>query len=93
LYPEFDGTQPCASIDPELFFPEENANAIMTARKVAQDICGSCEQIEKCLEYALHNDVTGIWAGTYDTDRKEIRKKRGIKNVNYMYLTIDKLTR
>lgn len=92
-YPVFDGTQPCASIDPEFFFPEENASSIMNARKRAQEICGKCEFQGKCLDYALHNDVQGIWAGTYDTDRKELRRKLGIKDVNYMYLSLDRLTK
>ena len=91
--PSFDGTQPCAQIDPELFFPEPTASAITKAKKTAEPICGSCSFQEPCLDYALHHDVQGIWAATAESDRKQIRRKRGIKNIDYMYLTIDRLTK
>lgn len=91
--PSFDGTQPCAQVDPELFFPEGSSNSIGTALKTVTPICRSCPFKEPCLDYALHNDVQGLWAATTDKQRRELRRKLKIKDVNYMYLTIDKLTR
>lgn len=89
-YPYFDGTQACNNVDVEIFFPEDTGPA---AKAQAVSICNSCNSTERCLEYALHNDVQGIWAGTNEYERKKIRRQRGIKDVNYMYLTIDRLTR
>lgn len=91
--PHFDGTQPCSSMDPELFFPEGSSSAVVKAKKELAPICNSCKFQDPCLTYALHNDVQGIWAGTTDSERKLIRRKSGIKDVNYMYLSIDRLTR
>lgn len=91
--PNFDGTQPCAKMDPELFFPEGSSSAVVKARKLLAPVCNSCAFKEPCLDYALRTDVQGIWAGTTETDRKIIRRKRGIKDVQYLYLTVDKLTR
>ena len=87
-YPYFDGTQACNNVDTEIFFPEDPS-----AKTEAVELCSQCNSSDKCLEYALHNDVQGIWAGTNEYERKKIRRQRGIKNVNYMYLTIDRLTR
>ena len=89
-YPHFDGTQACNNMDTEIFFPEDNGPA---AKAEAVHICSTCTSADKCLDYALHNDVQGIWAGTNEYERKKIRRDRGIKDVNYMYLTIDRLTR
>ena len=91
--PAFDGTQPCASVDPELFFPEGPSNVHLSAKRAITPICGSCEFSAPCLDYALKNDVQGLWAGTTEPDRKAIRRKKGIKIENYLFLTMDKLTR
>ena len=91
--PAFDGTQPCAQVDPELFFPEGATTAHVYAKKIITPICNSCEFQEPCLEYALHSDVSGLWAGTTENDRKKIRQRTGIKVDTYMYLTVDRLTR
>lgn len=89
-YPDFDGTQACNDVDVEIFFPEETSPA---SKAAAVNICNTCNSVEKCLDYALHHDVQGIWAGTNEYERKKIRRKLGIKNIDYMYLTIDRLTK
>lgn len=91
--PQFDGTQPCAHMDPELFFPEGSSSAVVKAKKMLAPVCGSCPFQEPCLDYALHTDVQGIWAGTTDSDRRLIRRKLGIKNIEYMYVLFDKLAK
>ena len=91
--PQFDGTQPCASMDPELFFPEGSSSAVVKAKKMLAPVCGSCKFQSDCLDYALHTDVQGIWAGTTDSERRALRRKLGIKDVQYMYLLFDKLTK
>lgn len=91
--PSFDGTQPCASVDPELFFPEGSSNVHAAAKKAITPICNSCEFIEPCLDFALRHDVQGLWAGTTEPDRKLIRRRTGVKIENYLFLTMDRLTR
>lgn len=83
--PYFDGTQPCMKIDPEVFFPElpprpnsEDKRYYSILVEQAKSICDSCPFIAPCLQYALYNDVTGIWGGTVDSDRNSIRKVRKI---------------
>ena len=73
--PYFDGTQVCAQMDPEIFFPI-NPSVTKGNKRIVKSICGSCHFETECLEYALTNDVTGIWANTSDNDRRIIRKKR-----------------
>lgn len=92
-YPQFDGTQACATVDPELFFPEGNDKQAYADKRDAIQVCQGCNFIEPCLDYALHTDVQGIWAGTDENQRRKIRKERGITKIEYMYLSIDRLTR
>ena len=72
----FDGTQVCAQVDPELFFPETPMESVVNMRSI-KPICNACQLREPCLEYAI-NDYTldGIWAGTTLKERNAIRRKR-----------------
>lgn len=72
-FPAFDGTQTCAQVDPEVFFPETGNHG-----KAAKDLCNDCAFKAPCLEYALHNAVDGVWGGTSDGERGRIRKERDI---------------
>ena len=45
---------------------------------VAKTICNRCTFVEPCLEYALRNDVLGIWGASTEKERCQIRKTRGI---------------
>ena len=73
--PTFDGSQVCAQVDPELFFPEGSAETMVNLRMV-KPLCDSCEFQIPCLEYALENqEIVGIWAGTTDRDRVRIRRR------------------
>jgi len=73
--PNFDGSQLCAQVDPELFFPERGDNTIS---KVAKAICAECPFKKPCAEYALHFEIRGIWGGTSEQDRNVLARKRGI---------------
>ena len=74
--PFFDGSQVCAQVDPELFFPENRVEALKNIR-IVRPLCASCEFRNPCLEYALVNrEVLGIWAGTTERERRYLRKKR-----------------
>ena len=72
--PYFDGTQPCRSVDPDLFFPEDMGNILEI--RAAKEICYQCNFKQECLEYVLDNPQEGIWGGTTDKERRLIRRKR-----------------
>lgn len=73
--PFFDGSQVCAQVDPELFFPENSSDARIKLN-VVKPICNSCEFKAPCLDYAVNNpEILGIWGGTLDTDRRNIRRR------------------
>jgi len=72
--PFFDGSQPCAQIDPDLFFPE-TAGEALGIRATVKKICGSCEFQSACFEYAMKNNELGAWGGFLESERRNIRRK------------------
>jgi len=75
LAPTFDGSQVCANTDPEIFFPEDAKEAKIKVPQ-AKTLCNECSFQQPCLEYALENDVYGVWGATTEAERKEIRRNR-----------------
>ena len=72
--PYFDGTQICAQVDADLFFPEVGGSA-----EAARRLCRSCDFETPCLEYALRYDVAGVWGGTSEIQRRRIRHLQGLR--------------
>ena len=60
----------CREVDLELFFPDSTANI-----RPAISICNRCEVQIECLEFALKSDVSGIWGGTTEKDRRKMRRR------------------
>lgn len=77
-YPPVDGSQPCCQVDGEFFFPTVGTSTRDSLTRAALDLCRSCDFIDACREYALVNNVSGIWGGTTHLARKRIRLERGI---------------
>lgn len=69
---------PCASLDPDLFFPK--AGAAVSELNAIRRICGRCPRREICRQVGEH-EPAGIWGGTTTNERKVARalrkKKRG----------------
>lgn len=65
----------CASADPEAFFPEKPGSDGSAA---AKRLCASCDVRDACLEYAIPNELYGIWGGTSERQRQKMRADRGI---------------
>lgn len=65
----------CAQTDPEAFFPSRGGNP-----RPAKKTCLACDHLLACREFALSLDesVPGVWGGTTETERRELRQKRGI---------------
>jgi len=69
----------CIGLDPEIFFPTNNMNPEL--EKLLKRTCMNCPVFDNCLNYALHVKVSGFWAGTTETKRKELRRFFGITPV------------
>ena len=66
----------CLSADPDLFFPPQGG---ATNGAEAKQICGGCPVQAECLDYAVTTaQKYGIWGGTNERERREIRKQRGL---------------
>ena len=80
-----DGDPECANVDPELFFPQEvdmgDSKVVSKYQNLsaAKAICNSCPLKLQCLEYALKNYEVGVWGGTTEHQRDELRKLGKIK--------------
>jgi hypothetical protein len=74
-YPKFTGREPCRSTDPEAFYPDNYARGYHATIK---EICEWCPMREPCGEWAIWFEDHGFWAGLSASDRRRIRKKRGI---------------
>jgi hypothetical protein len=61
----------CAQVDPEIFHPEKGRH---TNRAI--NICRVCPVQEPCLQWALEHHETGIWGGTTERRRQELRRRK-----------------
>jgi WhiB family redox-sensing transcriptional regulator len=78
-YPDFfkEGDPPCASTDPEAFFPQDREGGRIASyynESGAKAVCKTCPYMIECLTYAVKNSEIGIWGGTTEGERKEIRR-------------------
>jgi WhiB family redox-sensing transcriptional regulator len=84
-YPDFEefGDAPCTQTNPEAFFSEDppedkrgNSKSVYKYEYEAKKVCSDCPYQQRCLVYALANNETGIWGGTTDNERRQIRRSR-----------------
>ncbi|MFG2406110.1 WhiB family transcriptional regulator [Streptomyces brevispora] len=60
-------------VDPEIFFPEPDETAKITA---AKSLCGQCPMRRACLDAALeNNDTDGIRGGLTEEERRPLHEK------------------
>lgn len=74
----------CASVDPELFYPESMRMIYQIAE--AKKICALCPVQSVCLEFSLvYEDGFGIHGGTTLPERDALREQLGIviKEIEY----------
>ena len=60
----------CRGMDPAIFFPSASSTA-----DAAREVCSECPAREPCLQYALEEDVEGVWAGTSKRQRRAMRRE------------------
>lgn len=81
MIPGLTGYEPCATTDPDLFFPDK---ADWTASRVAKTLCADCHVVDACLQHALRHEEYGVWGGTTGTERRELRRR-----LNILYQPLD----
>ena len=71
----FDGRQLCATVDPELFFPEDYDDRAAVAK--AKEVCNKCPLLSACLHYAVMNiSLEGVWGATTPRERRNLRRRK-----------------
>jgi WhiB family redox-sensing transcriptional regulator len=69
----------------DLFFPPDNPGGPKAGKgvtgehgriKEARTLCMMCPVRQKCLDYAIKNECTGVWGGTTDSERRRMARKR-----------------
>ena len=66
----------CRDTDPELFFPVGTTGQALLQIAKAKSVCCQCPATTECLEFALEpNQDTGIWGGTSEEERRQIRRE------------------
>lgn len=64
----------CAGVSFHLFFPTPETPAHTVDK--AKAVCFGCPVVDECLQYAFEtNQVSGIWGGTTEEERKSLRRK------------------
>lgn len=67
----------CRDTDPDLFFPVGTTGPAIEQIESAKAVCRSCPAQTQCLEYAIDtNQDSGIWGGTSEDERRQIRKRQ-----------------
>ena len=64
----------CAGYPNSIFFPTSDASVASIEK--AKAVCATCPVSVECLEYAFEtNQVSGIWGGTTEEERRSLRRK------------------
>ena len=70
----------CRYTDPELFFPVGTTGQALLQISKAKSVCCECPVQVECLDFALEtNQDTGIWGGTSEDERRQIRRERAAR--------------
>lgn len=70
----------CRDTDPELFFPVGSTGQALLQIARAKEVCCECPVKPECLEFALEtNQDTGIWGGTSEEERRQIRREIAVR--------------
>jgi len=71
----------CRETDPDLFFPIGTTGQALLQIDRAKQVCNECTVQVSCLEFALEtNQDSGIWGGTSEEERRDIRRRIAARN-------------
>ncbi|MFI0470927.1 WhiB family transcriptional regulator [Saccharopolyspora sp. 5N102] len=84
-------------VDPDLHFPvSEDMSCPEIRRQIeqAKAVCRECPLITECLANAVHRGNHGIWGGTTETERRQIRRANGLagQRTTVKPLSVDEIT-
>lgn len=68
----------CRGMGPDLFVGPDRRETTpqrLEREAAAKRVCASCPAVEACLEHALAHREYGVWAGTSDVERAELRRR------------------
>ena len=63
----------CAKGDAETFFPRGRGVDLRRQVQAAKAVCASCPVRKKCLSWALSMNVSGVWGGCSEYERRRMR--------------------
>jgi WhiB family redox-sensing transcriptional regulator len=66
----------CLDTPTEEFFPLGITGPALEQEQRAKAICAACEVAVRCLEAALAANELGVWGGTNEDERRQLRRKR-----------------
>jgi WhiB family redox-sensing transcriptional regulator len=62
----------CRWVEPELFFPISDADALDAKR-----VCATCAVRDRCLDYAIQTrEFDGVWGGLTGAERRALHRQR-----------------
>ena len=64
----------CRGISSDLFYIDDN-NEARRYMPAIRKICNSCPIVGDCAEYAVWNEMHGVWAGMTPTERQLVRRR------------------
>lgn len=64
----------CKGMDTGLFFPVGVTGPAEDQAAQAKAVCGACAVRPDCLEFALETGSEGIWVGTDEDERRNLRR-------------------
>ena len=76
---EFDGAA-CVGINVDMFYSEDGD---VDNQSQLKRMCAECPVLDACLEWSLHREVYGYWAGMNKSQRKRARRLAGIPEPSY----------
>jgi WhiB family redox-sensing transcriptional regulator len=66
----------CRDMDGELFFPTATVGPAYELQVAeAKAVCATCPVVGACLAEALGRGLVGIWGGTTDDERRQIKRR------------------
>lgn len=71
----------CKDTDPDLFFPVGTTGQALLQIDRAKQVCAECSVQVSCLQFAIEtNQDSGIWGGTSEEERRNIRRQIAARN-------------
>lgn len=79
-YPAYDGLEPCATTDADLFYPPDEERGALTQQRyrLAARFCADCPVRVECATWGIAHELDGMWGGLTPKERAKIRRDRGI---------------